>query len=104
MSAKLMTVIVTDMECRGKGVEGDPFRRITQYWTEEGELLVEKDPCPSDALYAMEMEPGFKIEQMTCKWKETNKGYAISPHDNKAWCTKIFKFCPTCGKKIEVVE
>lgn len=45
MSAKLMMVIVTDMECRGKGVEGDPYRRITQYWTPDGKLLVEKDPC-----------------------------------------------------------
>ena len=48
MSAKLMTVIVTDMECRCKGVEGDPCRRITQYWTPNGTLLVEKDPCANE--------------------------------------------------------
>lgn len=48
MGAKLMTVIVTDMECRGKGVENDPCRRITQYWTPKGKLLVEVDPCANE--------------------------------------------------------
>ena len=45
MRAKLIQVIVTDMECRGKGVESDPCRRITQYWSPKGELLAEVDPC-----------------------------------------------------------
>jgi hypothetical protein len=33
------------MEGRGKGVEGDPYRRIVQYWSTDGKLLAEVDPC-----------------------------------------------------------
>lgn len=29
---------------RGEGVESDPVRVITQYWSPEGALLAEKDP------------------------------------------------------------
>lgn len=45
MSARTMQVIVTNLERRGKGVSGDPIRRLTQYWSVEGELLAEVDPC-----------------------------------------------------------
>jgi len=38
-------VICTSLERRGKGIEGDPIRRITQYWTMDGFLLAEVDPC-----------------------------------------------------------
>lgn len=43
--ATIMKVIVTNLETRGAGIEGDPVRRITQYWTLDGELLFEFDPC-----------------------------------------------------------
>lgn len=43
-NAKLIQVIVTELELRGKGTEGSPLRRITQYWSTDGELLAEKDP------------------------------------------------------------
>lgn len=102
MSAKLMTVIVTDMEPRGKGVEGDPFRRITQYWSQDGELLVEKDPCPPDELYAI------PEKEETCKWNVKGKNGIKNPHDKNIWTfyphAEKFTFCPTCGKRIEVVE
>ena len=29
---------------RGLGVEGDPIRLVTQYWTEQGVLIAEQDP------------------------------------------------------------
>jgi hypothetical protein len=45
VSAELIQVIRTDMEGRGKGVEGDPYRRIVQYWSTDGKLLAEVDPC-----------------------------------------------------------
>jgi hypothetical protein len=46
VSAKLIQVIVTDIECRGRGDSpADPMRRITQYWSTDGELLAEVDPC-----------------------------------------------------------
>lgn len=37
---KVMQVIETH-EPRGKGVDGDPFRRIATYWTLDGNLLGE---------------------------------------------------------------
>ena len=44
MGAKVIEVIVTDMELRGGGIERDPMRRILQYWSPEGRLLAEVDP------------------------------------------------------------
>jgi len=42
-------VICTNIETRGKGVDDDPVRRITQYWTMDGYLLAEVDPYKPDA-------------------------------------------------------
>lgn len=39
-----MEVIITTMQTRGKGLPGDPIRRITQVWTKAGELIAEYDP------------------------------------------------------------
>ena len=44
MIARLIEVIETDLELRGKGTTEDPYRRVTQYWSKEGLLLAEKDP------------------------------------------------------------
>lgn len=41
--AKLIKVIVTELTKRGEGVEGDPVRIVTEYWSTEGELLAERD-------------------------------------------------------------
>ncbi len=38
-------VIESTIMRRGKGVEGDPIRIITQYWSLDGRLLAEVDPC-----------------------------------------------------------
>lgn len=43
-AAKVIQVIVTD-DLRGRGIESDPFRRVTQYFTLDGELLAEVDTC-----------------------------------------------------------
>lgn len=32
---------------RGKGVTDDPYRRVTAYYSFEGELLAENDPAPT---------------------------------------------------------
>lgn len=42
--ARVIQVVETTLERRGKGVEGDPIRIITQYWSMDGELLAEVDP------------------------------------------------------------
>ena len=43
-NAEVIQVIRTYLTTRGKGVDGDPIRRITQYWTTDGQLLAEVDP------------------------------------------------------------
>jgi len=43
-TARVIEVIETTLTRRGKGVEGDPIRIITQYWSQDGKLLAEKDP------------------------------------------------------------
>lgn len=44
-SARVIKVIETTLSRRGEGVEGDPIRIITEYWTLDGEKLCEKhDP------------------------------------------------------------
>lgn len=45
--AKVIQVIEVEIT-RGKGVEGDVFRGVTQYWALDGTLLAEKDPCAID--------------------------------------------------------
>lgn len=43
--AKVIQVIETEIT-RGKGVTGDIYRGVKQYWTLEGVLLAEVDPHP----------------------------------------------------------
>lgn len=43
--ARAIAVIETTIARRGKGVEGDPIRLITQYWSMDGQLLAERDPA-----------------------------------------------------------
>jgi len=42
---QVIEVIRTTLERRGKGEYPDPIRRVTQYWTLDGQLLAESDPC-----------------------------------------------------------
>jgi len=39
-----VTLIQTSIATRGDG-ESTPIRRITQWWTQTGELVAENDPC-----------------------------------------------------------
>lgn len=43
--ARVIEVIETEIEKRGEGTEEDPIRRLTQYWSLDGRLLAEFDPC-----------------------------------------------------------
>lgn len=45
--AKIIQVIESEIT-RGTGVMGDVYRGVKQYWTPEGVLLAEVDPCPSN--------------------------------------------------------
>jgi hypothetical protein len=49
MDCRIIQVIETNLATRGKGVEGDPIRRIKQYWSLDGELLWEVDPFLRDS-------------------------------------------------------
>jgi hypothetical protein len=42
-SVELMQVIRTTLTLRGDGTPEDPYRRIVQYWSTDGELLAEGD-------------------------------------------------------------
>lgn len=43
--ACVINVIRTTLLRRGEGTQSEPLRVITQYWTMDGELLWEIDPC-----------------------------------------------------------
>jgi hypothetical protein len=53
---------------RGKGVEADIFRVVTQYWSFDGFLLAEHDPC-STSLFAV--EPKKTKFEWTCRHVKT---------------------------------
>ena len=46
-SAKVIQVIET-VSARGAGTPENPCRIVHQYWSLEGELLAENDPCEED--------------------------------------------------------
>jgi len=46
--AKVISVIETELTVRGKGTPESVMRRIRQYWSMDGELLAEVDPCADD--------------------------------------------------------
>jgi len=41
---EIIQLIKTTLTRRGKGIEGDPVRVITQFWDMQGELMFEYDP------------------------------------------------------------
>jgi hypothetical protein len=41
---QLVTLVQTSLTTRGDG-ESTPIRRVMQWWTQEGELVAENDPC-----------------------------------------------------------
>ena len=51
MGARVIEVIETYLERRGDGVK-DPVRIITQYWSRDGKLLAEVDPCDGRSIVA----------------------------------------------------
>ena len=53
--AKLIHVIETTNVRRGNG-ETTPIRAVTQYWSLEGELLAESDPCPDSETELREID------------------------------------------------
>lgn len=56
-NAKLIQVIVTEIEQRGDGTKESPIRRVTQYWSTDGKLLAERDPFPFTDIEKISCEP-----------------------------------------------
>ena len=54
MNAKLIQVIVTDLDLRGNGTTEDPIRRVIQYWSVDGKLLAENDQCQAKTYFGKE--------------------------------------------------
>lgn len=74
MSARLIQVIESTV-CRGKGTVDDVSREVTQYWSTDGRLLAESDPCPGGAI---EEETPVELE-----WKLKPKCPHGVPSPNK---------------------
>jgi hypothetical protein len=47
--ARVIQVVETTLTRRGSGTPDSVLRIITQYWSMDGELLAEVDPCPDEA-------------------------------------------------------
>lgn len=62
-ACEVIQVIRTNLHRRGKGVEGDPIRVITQYWSMDGYLLWEFDPFELRKQYNAVLPEGQKISE-----------------------------------------
>lgn len=61
---EVIQVIRTNLLRRGKGVDGDPLRVITQYWSMDGELLWEFDPAELRKQYNAILPEGQKVPEI----------------------------------------
>lgn len=59
-TAKVIQVIQTSLSSRGDGTRDNHMRRITQYWSLDGELLAEVDPCELAGFSCHDDEPFFE--------------------------------------------
>jgi hypothetical protein len=76
---EFINVIRTTLQCRGAGIESDPIRRVTQYWSLSGELLAENDTCgKTPTKYT---EDVFVVtpnrDKLMCKIKDSKSGGLI---------------------------
>lgn len=83
--ARITQVIETTITRRGDGVN-TPVRLVTQYWSPEGELLAEKDPCPDH-------EQSIKVLTDAIRWALGENGdFSSKPQDKlpigKYWWRK----------------
>ena len=67
--AQIIELISTDLEERGNGKD-DPYRRITQYWTKNGTLVWEYDPCETSIKLKSDNTHAFLITIEGCDDEE----------------------------------
>lgn len=65
---KLIEAIYCTKTRRGKGVEGDPIRVVTEVFTKEGELIAENDP---EMIYTKKDMCNFAIFLASRNWVDT---------------------------------
>lgn len=87
-SARVISVLETTLLRRGKGKDGDPVRIITQYWTPDGKLLAEVDPCKE----TMKSKEGTLDEPEGEWWIERCEHCGYRPLLKTTWC-------PICEKE-----
>ncbi len=80
-NAYVMKVIRTDLDLVGQGVEGDPVRRVVQFWTLEGKLLAEVDEWKDGRAEIQNKEIRLVIE----------KYLQDSRSNDKQWVTEMFE-------------
>lgn len=47
-TVRVEEVIIAELTLRGDGTEENPYRRITQVFTKDGELIAEHDPFKNE--------------------------------------------------------
>ena len=60
---EIIEVIRTNLDKRGSGAPGDPVQIITKYWSKDGELLWEFDPCEVRKQFNDVLPEGEKIPE-----------------------------------------
>jgi hypothetical protein len=55
-AVRIIQLIRTELTTRGFGVDGDPIRRIAQYWSMDGVLLFEHDPVVDGSNMKLQIE------------------------------------------------
>ena len=66
-------VIITHLAIRGKGIEGDPIRRVIQIWRKDGTLLAEKEEWWEEHK-GEEIDPALIKEELTEKLRRLENG------------------------------
>lgn len=94
--ARVIEVIECCIAHTGRGSNEDPYRRLTQYFSKDGDLLAEVDPCANI--------------KKTCTYKRVPEGVqfgcclTIGSWEQLNSTIGAFPYCPACGGEIEVVK
>lgn len=95
-------------------------RYVTKYWfagmkkpktlpkgcevlTDSQTMFIKEEQHPDDWVKNVRR---WRVPVKTCKWyeHETNNDIIINLHTGQLWHINHVKFCPTCGKPVEIVE
>ena len=92
--AELIEVIRTQLLRKGRGIEDSPVRIITQFWTKDGDLLAEVDPCTEDKKrieLALEFDGIAQHAHMFAHMKVRPKAATKALEDFRDECKRLAK-------------